>query len=131
MRWTANGVCHSDLHVVTGDYPHPLPVVLGHEAARGGARGVRGRDRQAGRPRLLELHPFVREVPVLHRRPADALRAAGPAALVHARRHHPLPPERQALHHFLQVSGYATHAVLAEEGVIPVRKDAPSTSCVS
>jgi L-iditol 2-dehydrogenase len=33
VRWTANGVCHSDLHVITGDYPHPLPVVLGHEAA--------------------------------------------------------------------------------------------------
>ena len=33
VRWAANGVCHSDLHVVTGDYPHPLPVILGHEAA--------------------------------------------------------------------------------------------------
>src|SRR5262249_21733181 len=33
VRWVANGVCHSDLHVITGDYPHPLPVVLGHEAA--------------------------------------------------------------------------------------------------
>src|SRR6267142_6778559 len=33
VRWKANGVCHSDLHVITGDYPHPLPVVLGHEAA--------------------------------------------------------------------------------------------------
>ena len=33
VRWVANGVCHSDLHVMTGDYPHPLPVVLGHEAA--------------------------------------------------------------------------------------------------
>ena len=33
VRWAANGVCHSDLHVMTGDYPHPLPVVLGHEAA--------------------------------------------------------------------------------------------------
>ena len=33
VKWTANGVCHSDLHVITGDYPHPLPVVLGHEAA--------------------------------------------------------------------------------------------------
>ena len=31
----------------------------------------------------------------------------------------------QPLHHFLQVSGYATHAVLPEESVIPVRKDAP------
>jgi propanol-preferring alcohol dehydrogenase len=28
---TACGVCHSDLHVVDGDYPSPLPIVLGHE----------------------------------------------------------------------------------------------------
>ena len=33
VKWAANGVCHSDLHVITGDYPHPLPVVLGHEAS--------------------------------------------------------------------------------------------------
>jgi Zn-dependent alcohol dehydrogenase len=31
----------------------------------------------------------------------------------------------QGIHHFLQVSGYATHAVLPEESVIPIRKDAP------
>jgi len=37
VRWAANGVpATSDLHVITGDYPHPLPVVLGHEAAGGG-----------------------------------------------------------------------------------------------
>jgi propanol-preferring alcohol dehydrogenase len=28
---TACGVCHSDLHVVDGEYPSPLPIVLGHE----------------------------------------------------------------------------------------------------
>ena len=28
---TACGVCHSDLHVVAGDFPSPLPLVLGHE----------------------------------------------------------------------------------------------------
>ncbi len=28
---TACGVCHSDLHVVDGDYPTTLPLVLGHE----------------------------------------------------------------------------------------------------
>ena len=33
VRWKANGVCHSDYHVINGDYPHPLPVVLGHEAS--------------------------------------------------------------------------------------------------
>src|SRR5205823_8721806 len=31
----------------------------------------------------------------------------------------------QGLDHFLQVSGYATPSVVLEEGVIPVRKDAP------
>ena len=33
VRLKAVGVCHSDLHVMTGDLPNPLPVVLGHEAA--------------------------------------------------------------------------------------------------
>jgi S-(hydroxymethyl)glutathione dehydrogenase/alcohol dehydrogenase len=33
IRTVAAGVCHSDLHFVTGAYPHPLPVVLGHESA--------------------------------------------------------------------------------------------------
>lgn len=28
---TACGVCHSDLHVVEGIYPSPLPMVMGHE----------------------------------------------------------------------------------------------------
>ncbi len=28
---TACGVCHSDLHVADGDFPSPLPMVLGHE----------------------------------------------------------------------------------------------------
>jgi Zn-dependent alcohol dehydrogenase len=31
----------------------------------------------------------------------------------------------QPLHHFLQVAGYATHAVLPEQSVIPIRADAP------
>lgn len=33
VRISASGVCHSDLHVVTGDLPLPLPMVLGHEGA--------------------------------------------------------------------------------------------------
>lgn len=33
LRTGASGVCHSDLHFVEGSYSHPLPVVLGHEAA--------------------------------------------------------------------------------------------------
>ena len=33
VRIAACGVCASDLHVVDGDLPEPLPLVLGHEAA--------------------------------------------------------------------------------------------------
>lgn len=29
----ACGLCHSDLHFIDGDYPHPLPCIPGHEAA--------------------------------------------------------------------------------------------------
>ncbi len=33
VRVLASGLCHSDLNVVNGHLPHPLPVILGHEAA--------------------------------------------------------------------------------------------------
>src|SRR5436853_7816228 len=33
VRVAANGVCHSDLHVMTGGLRMPLPIVLGHEGA--------------------------------------------------------------------------------------------------
>ncbi|MCL8208748.1 MAG: Zn-dependent alcohol dehydrogenase [Actinomycetia bacterium] len=33
VRIVASGVCHSDLHVVTGTLPLPVPIVLGHEAS--------------------------------------------------------------------------------------------------
>ena len=33
IKMAAAGVCHSDLHVMTGHLDAPLPVVLGHEGA--------------------------------------------------------------------------------------------------
>ena len=33
VRIEASGICHSDVSVLTGDLPAPLPVVLGHEGA--------------------------------------------------------------------------------------------------
>jgi S-(hydroxymethyl)glutathione dehydrogenase/alcohol dehydrogenase len=33
LSYTASGVCHSDLHVVDGDWARPTPVALGHEGA--------------------------------------------------------------------------------------------------
>jgi alcohol dehydrogenase len=33
VRITAAGLCHSDLSIINGDRPRPLPMALGHEAA--------------------------------------------------------------------------------------------------
>jgi S-(hydroxymethyl)glutathione dehydrogenase/alcohol dehydrogenase len=33
VQTTAAGLCHSDLHFMEGQYPHPVPTVLGHESA--------------------------------------------------------------------------------------------------
>jgi S-(hydroxymethyl)glutathione dehydrogenase/alcohol dehydrogenase len=33
IRTAAAGLCHSDLHFIEGKYPHPTPLVLGHESA--------------------------------------------------------------------------------------------------
>jgi len=33
VKITATGICHSDVHVYTGDMPLPGPIVLGHEGA--------------------------------------------------------------------------------------------------
>ena len=33
VKWTVAGLCHSDLHMRTGDLPGRLPIVLGHEGA--------------------------------------------------------------------------------------------------
>ena len=33
MKIAAAGLCHSDLSVINGDRPRPMPMALGHEAA--------------------------------------------------------------------------------------------------
>ena len=33
VRLSSAGVCHSDYHVMKGEWNPPLPMVLGHEAA--------------------------------------------------------------------------------------------------
>jgi S-(hydroxymethyl)glutathione dehydrogenase/alcohol dehydrogenase len=126
VRWVANGVCHSDLHVMTGDYPHPLPVVLGHEAAGvvekigAGVESVAPGDHVCssyipscgkcwycigGQPTMCALRDKPRWF-MLDGTPRFSKNGRG-------------------LHHFLQVAGYATHAVLPDVSVIPIRKDAP------
>jgi S-(hydroxymethyl)glutathione dehydrogenase/alcohol dehydrogenase len=126
VRFVANGVCHSDLHVMTGDYPHPLPVVLGHEAA--GIVEKVGADVDSVKP---GDHVCTSYIPSCGRCSYCINGTPTLCALRDKPRwfmHDGTSRFRRAghgIHHFLQVSGYATHAVLPEQSVIPIRRDAP------
>lgn len=126
VRFAANGVCHSDLHVMTGDYPHPLPVVLGHEASGvverigAGVESVKPGDHVCSSyiPSCGRCGYCINGTPTLcalRDRPRWFMLDGTPR----------FRKGGQGLHHFLQVSGYATHAVLPEDSVIPIRRDAP------
>ncbi|MGT2425577.1 zinc-binding dehydrogenase [Amnibacterium kyonggiense] len=76
VRIEAAGVCHSDLHYMTGDLPARLPIVVGHEGAGvvealgpGAGTRVAVGDRVAlmWRPRCGDCDACVRGDPVLCR----------------------------------------------------------------
>lgn len=127
VRYVASGLCHSDLHVMDGSMAHPAPAVLGHEGAgiveRVGDRVSRvavgdhvltsyqpscGRCWYCvtGRPNLCDLRTAPRHV-----MPDGTSRFRG--------------GDGSEVFHFLQVSSHAQNAVLPEECLVPIRKDAP------
>jgi S-(hydroxymethyl)glutathione dehydrogenase / alcohol dehydrogenase len=126
VRWVANGVCHSDLHVITGDSPHPLPVVLGHEAAGVVEKVGAGVETVAPGDHVCSSY-----IPSC----GKCWYCIGGQPTMCALRDKPrwfmfdgtarFQKDGCPLHHYLQVAGYATHSVLPEESVIPIRKDAP------
>jgi len=122
----AAGVCHSDLHPARGDWPMRTPLVLGHEGAgivrQVGAEVTRAKvgDHvvfcwappcgvcemcRAGRPVLCER---LEKTVYRNRLPAGGTR---------------LRARDQELYHFNATACFADHAVLCEEGVIPVSED--------
>src|SRR5216117_4527454 len=126
VKWAANGVCHSDHHLITGDSPHPLPVVLGHEAAGVVQKIGAGVDTvQVGD------HVCSSYIPSCGR----CSYCIGGQPTMCALRDKPrwlmldgttrFRKNGTSLNHYLQVAGFATHSVLMEESVIPIRKDAP------
>jgi NDMA-dependent alcohol dehydrogenase len=128
VRMAAAGVCHSDLHVLNGDLPAPLPVVMGHEGAGvvaevgTGVTSVRPGDHvimvwrpacgtcyfcQQGRPALCDF--------------GTRMRWSGTLADGTSR----LSVRGRELHHFGCVSTFAEYSVAPQQGVVPIRKDVP------
>ncbi|MBX6394968.1 MAG: zinc-dependent alcohol dehydrogenase family protein [Alicyclobacillaceae bacterium] len=128
IRIRAAGLCHSDLSVINGSRPRPVPMVLGHEAA--------GEVVEVG-PGVADLQPgdhvvcaFVPScghcLPCQEGRPAlcepgAAANTAG-TLLSGARR---LRLSGQEIHHHLGVSGFAEYAVVARNSLVKVDPDIP------
>jgi Zn-dependent alcohol dehydrogenase len=125
VRVQAAGVCHSDLHYMTGDLSCRLPVVLGHEGTGvvedigSGVRGVHPGDAVVlmWRPRCGQCE-FC-----LDGRPALCAAIKVPVAtggLLDGTSRLSLG-DGQLVHHFLGVSCFAPYCVVAQESVIKLR----------
>lgn len=129
VRIVAAGLCHSDLSVVNGDRPRPLPMVLGHEAAGvveevgAGVTSVAVGDRVVCSyvPSCGSCADCAGGNPV---RCADAQAANREARLVTGRR-----PFRDAsgreLHQHLGVSAFAELTVVSPRSLVPVPDAVP------
>ena len=125
----AAGVCHSDLHIVRGDWPHPTPVVLGHEGS--GVVAAVG-------PGVTALSPgdhvVLSWVPACGRcrycrlgRPAQCQLAAeviAPGGVLYDGTSR-LRIDGEPAYHYLGVSSFAERVIVPETGAIRVRQDAP------
>jgi alcohol dehydrogenase len=128
VRIRAAGLCHSDLSVIDGNRPRPLPMALGHEAAGivedvgPGVTGLAPGDHVVAAfvPSCGRCGPCDTGRPALCE-PGFAANSAG-TLLSGARRLH--DAERE-VHHHLGVSGFADHAVLAANSLVRVPADLP------
>lgn len=129
VRIAAAGVCHSDLHVTTGAWDVPAPVVLGHEGSGVvTAVGADVDDLEPGDHVVLSWVPGCGECRACQAgRPAQCALVASVVAtggtLYDGTTR--LSNERGQIHHYLGVSSYAEQVVVPRSGAIKVRKDAP------
>jgi alcohol dehydrogenase len=129
VRVDAAGVCHSDLSVVDGNRPRPMPMVLGHEAAGevvelgAGVTDVAVGDRVVlvFVPRCGSCAACAAGTPALCPRAATANTAG--ELLRGGRRLGTL--EGRPIHHHLGVSAFAELAVVDRGSVVVVGDDVP------
>ena len=124
----AAGLCHSDLSVINGDRPRPLPMALGHEAAGVvEALGPGVTDLSVGDHVVMVFMPSCGHCePCAGGRPA--LCEPGAAAngkgelLAGGRRLHDAAGD---LNHHLGCSAFAAHAVVSRRSLVKVDRDLP------
>ena len=122
VRLAASGVCHSDWHVLKGDWPHiPTPTILGHEGAGivqavgADVSGINVGDHvvlawkrscgtcemcQQGYPNLCDLPPEAAGRPMQR-------------------------PSRQPMEKMLGLGTYSTETLVPADVIIPINKEIP------
>ena len=124
----AAGLCHSDLSVIDGNRPRPVPMALGHEAA--GVVEAVGHGVSTLKPGDHVVAAFVPScghcIPCATGRPAlcePGFEANTAGTLLSGERR--LHDARGPVNHHLGVSGFAEHAVLAANSLVRVPADLP------
>ena len=126
VKIAAAGLCHSDLSVIDGNRPRPLPMALGHEAA--GVVEEVGAGVTRFTPGDHVVMVFVpscglcgfcaRGRPALCE-PGAAANAAG--TLLNGERR--LHRHGQSINHHLGVSAFASHATLSQHSLVKIAND--------
>ncbi len=134
VRLRASGICRSDLSLLDGKWPVPLPMVLGHEGA-GVVEGVGA----AVDPGRIGEHVVLTFTPACGRcRFCLQGRVNLCTAAAHAMDDGVLPDGTTRLsragrpvHHLALVSSFATYAVVPANGAIPVPPELdPALACL-
>ncbi len=126
VKLSSAGVCHSDYHVMKGEWKPPLPMVLGHEAA--GIVERVGPGVTMSRPGdhvILNFRPncgFCRYCtvgrPVLcNGSDSDRWMMFDGTSRLHK--------GSQDIYHFARTASFAEYVVVPQTGAVPVRDDMP------
>jgi alcohol dehydrogenase len=128
VQMRAAGLCHSDLSVVNGDRPRPLPMALGHEGAGEVIEvGAEVKDLRGGDHVVAAFVPCCRTCePCTTGRPAlcePGFRANSAGTLLSGARR--LHRAGETIHHHLGVSAFAQYATMARESLVKVDSSLP------
>jgi len=126
VKMTAAGLCHSDLSVISGVRPRPVPMALGHEASGTVMEvGAGVYDLKKGDRVVLVFVPSCGHcMPCMEGRPAlcePGAEANGRGTLLSGERR--LHLGTQAVHHHVGVSAFAEHAVVSRRSCVKLEQD--------
>jgi len=128
IRIRAVGLCHSDLSVINGSRPRPIPMALGHEATGEIVQiGERVTDFKKGDHIVCTFIPSCGQcLPCKEGRPALCERGAksnNDGEMLNGGRR--LNSEQGKINHHLGVSGFAEYAVVSTNSIVKVDPEIP------